>query len=268
MMHQTPVDASQASGISANCKNQVPDKNVMQQGPGHLVGGKGSIPSIPQPGSQPKIYTSQMPLSPMQTPDVCNQGAVKGSSNHTLLTSQQGQLHSPSQLATQQQQQLRYMNPSMNNIQRLMMQQSRHMNTDGRAELPVDQVQHNQVISSASLARSTDSGSPGISSMSQRKHESSQDPSAVTSTPQLASSPQDTFVGSDKLLPSSSQSMLQRQMSGGMPIHGHAIGGQLQQQQSRQQLQSQHLQQQQQQQHQRPVVQGSVYAHPSNSGPR
>jgi len=96
--------------------------------------------------------------------------------------------------------------------------------------------------------------------MSQRKQESSHDPSAVTSTPHLASSPQDTFVGSDKLLPSSSQSMLQRQMSGGMPIHGHGIGGQLQQQQSRQQLQSQ-------QQQQRPVVQGSVYAHPSNSGP-
>ncbi|CAN6193213.1 unnamed protein product [Urochloa humidicola] len=223
MMHQTPVDANQASGISANCKNQVPDKNVMQQGPGHLVGSKGSIPSIPQPGSQPK----------------------------------QGQLHSPSQLATQQQP-LRYMNPSQNNIQRLMMPQNRHMNIDGRTELPVDQVQHNQVMSSASLARSMDSGSPGISSMSQRKQESSHDPSAVTSTPQLANSPQDTFVGSDKLLPSSSQSMLQRQMSGGMPIHGHGIGGQLQQQQSRQQ---------QQQQHQRSVVQGSVYPHPSNSGP-
>ncbi|CAL4985768.1 unnamed protein product [Urochloa decumbens] len=263
MMHQTPVDASQASGISANCKNQVPDKNMMHQGPGHLVGSKGPIPSVPQPGSQPKVYTSQMPVSPMQTPDVSNQGAVKGSSNHTLLTSQQGQLHSPSQLATQQQP-LRYMNPSQNNIQRLVMQQNRHMNTDDRTELPVDQVQHNQVMSSASLARSTDSGSPGISSMSQRKQELSHDPSAVTSTPQLANSPQDTFVGSDKLLPSSSQSMLQRQMSGGMPIHGHGIGGQLQQQQPRQQLQSQ---QQQQQQHQRPVVQGTVYPHPSNSGP-
>jgi len=249
MMHQSPVDATQASGISTTCKNQVPDKNVMQQSPGHFVGNKGSIP---QPGSQPKVYTSQMPLSPMQTPDINNQGAVKGSSNHTLLTSQQGPLHSPSHLATQQQ--LRYMNPSQNNIQRLMMQQNRHMNTDGRAELPVDQVQHNQVISSPSLARSTDSGSPGISSISQRKQESSHDPSAVTSTSQLASSPQDTFVGSDKLLPSSSQSMLQRQMSGGVPIHGHSIGGQLQQQQPRQQQQ-------------RPVVQGSVYAHPSNSGP-
>ena len=140
------------------------------------------------------------------------------------------------------------------------MQQNRHANTDGRIELPVDQVQHNQVMSSASLARSTDLGSPGISSMSQRKQESAHDPSAITSSSQLASSPQDTFVGSDKLLPSSSQSMLQRQMSGGVPIHGHGIGGQVQLQQSRQQLQSQ-------QQQQRPVVQGGVYAHPSNSGP-
>ncbi|KAF8670989.1 hypothetical protein HU200_050262 [Digitaria exilis] len=262
MMPQSPVDASQASGISPNCKNQVPDKNVMQQGPGHFVASKGSISSVPQPGSQPKVYTSQMPLSSMQTPDISNQGAVKGSSNHTLLNSQQGPLHSPSQLATQQQQQLRYMNSSQNNIQRLMMQQNRHINTDGRSELPVDQVQHNQVISSASLARSTDSGSQGISSMSQWKQEPLHDPNVVTSTPQLASSPQDTFVGSDKLLPSSSQSMLQRQMSGGMPIQGHgSIGGQLQQQ-SRQQLQSQ-----QQLQQQRPVIQGSVYANPSNSGP-
>lgn len=142
------------------------------------------------------------------------------------------------------------------------MQQNRHVNTDGRIELPADQVQHNQVMPSASLARSTDSGSPGISSISQRKQESSHDPSAITSTSQLASSPQDTFVGSDRVLPSSSQSMPQRQMSGGVPVHGYGIGGQVQLQQSRQQLQSQ----QQQQQQQRPVVQGGVYAHPSNSG--
>lgn len=249
MMPQSPVDGTQASAVSTTCKNQVPDKNVVQQGPGHFVGSKGSIP---QPGSQPKVYTSQMPLTPMQTPDINHQGAVKGSSNHTLLTSQQGPLHSPSQLATQQQQ-LRYMNSSQNNIQRLMMQQNRHMNTDGRIESPVDQVQHNQVMSSASLARSTDSGSPGISSISQRKQESSHDLCGVTSTSQLASSPQDSFLGSDKLLPSSSQSMLQRQMSGGVPIHGHAVGGQLQQQSRQQQ--------------QRPVGQGNVYAHPSNSGP-
>ncbi|ONM40660.1 Chromatin modification-related protein EAF1 B [Zea mays] len=262
MMQQSPVDVIQASGISTSCKDQVPDKNMMQQGPGHFVVSKGSIPLIPQPGNQPNVYTSQMPPSPMQTPDISNQGAVKGSSNHALLTSQQGSLHTPSQLAQQQQQQLRFMNPSQNNMQRLIMQQNRHVNTDGRIELPADQVQHNQVMSSASLARSTDSGSPGISSISQRKQESSHDPSAITSTSQLASSPQDTFVGSDRVLPSSSQSMPQRQMSGGVPVHGYGIGGQVQLQQSRQQLQSQ----QQQQQQQRPVVQGGVYAHPSNSG--
>lgn len=262
MMQQSPVDVIQASGISTSCKDQVPDKNMMQQGPGHFVVSKGSIPLIPQPGNQPNVYTSQMPPSPMQTPDISNQGAVKGSSNHALLTSQQGSLHTPSQLAQQQQQQLRFMNPSQNNMQRLIMQQNRHVNTDGRIELPADQVQHNQVMPSASLARSTDSGSPGISSISQRKQESSHDPSAITSTSQLASSPQDTFVGSDRVLPSSSQSMPQRQMSGGVPVHGYGIGGQVQLQQSRQQLQSQ----QQQQQQQRPVVQGGVYAHPSNSG--
>uniref|UniRef100_A0A0A9CNZ3 Uncharacterized protein n=1 Tax=Arundo donax TaxID=35708 RepID=A0A0A9CNZ3_ARUDO len=218
---------------------------------------------MPQPGNQPKIYASQMPQSPMQMPDISNQGSVKGSPNHTLLASQQAPLHSSSQLSTQQQQQQRYVNPSQNSIQRLMMQQNRHMNTDGGIELPVDQVQHNQLMPSASVARSTDSGSPGISSINQRRPESSHDPTAVTSTSQLANLPQDTFVGSDTLLSSSSQGMLQRQLSGGVPIHGHGIGGQLQQQQSRQQLQSQ----QQQQQQQRPVVQGSVYAHPSNPGP-
>ncbi|XP_062213704.1 chromatin modification-related protein EAF1 B-like isoform X2 [Phragmites australis] len=258
MMHQSPVDATQASGIATTCKNQVSDKNVMQQGTGYFAGSKGSLPSIPQPGNQPKIYASQVPQSPMQTPDISNQGSVKGSPNHTLLASQQAPLHSSSQLSTQQQQ--RYVNPSQNSIQRLMMQQNRHMNTDGRIELPVDQVQHNQVMPSASLARSTDSGSPGISSINQRRPESSHDPTAVTSTSQLASSPQDTFVGSDTLLSSSSQGMLQRELLGGVPIHGHGIDGQLQQQQSRQQLQSQ-------QQQQRPVVQGSVYAHPSNPGP-
>jgi hypothetical protein len=140
-----------------------------------------------------------------------------------------------------------------------MMQQNRHMNTDGRIDLPVDQVQPNQVIPSTSISRSTDSGSPGVSSIQQRKQESSQDPTAVTSTSQLASSPQDTFIGNEAPLSASNQGMLQRQMSGGVPIHGHVTGAQQQQQQARQQLKAQ--------QQQRPVVQGSVYAHPSNSGP-
>jgi hypothetical protein len=255
MMHQSPADATQASGTSTTCKNQTPVKNVMQQGTGYFAGSRG--PSIHQPGNQPKIHISQVSQSPVQTTDINNQqGSVKGSPNQTLLASQQSPLHSSPQLTAQQQQQ-RYMNPSQNNIQRLMMQQNRHTNTDGSIELPADQVQHNQAMPSASLARCTDSGSPGISS-NQQKQESSHDSVAVTSTSRLASSPHDTFVGSDALLSTSSQ-MLQRQLSGGVPIHGHGIGVQMQPQQSRQQLQSQ--------QQRRLIVQGNVYTHPSNSGP-
>lgn len=252
MQQNSPVDATQPSSINATSNNQVSDKNMVQQGPAYFAGNKGSIPSVSQPGNQPKVYAAHVPLPPIQSSDIGGQGSVQGSPNQTLLVPHQAPIHSSSQLATQQQQQQRHMNPSHNNIQRLMMQQNRHVNTDGRIELPVDQVQHNQVIPSTSIARSTDSGSPGLSSVQQRKQESSQDPSAVTSTSQLASSPQDTFIGNEALLSASNQGMLQREMSGGVPVHGHVIGAQRQQQQARQQ--------------QRPV-QGSVYAHPSNSGP-
>uniref|UniRef100_M8B9B8 Uncharacterized protein n=1 Tax=Aegilops tauschii TaxID=37682 RepID=M8B9B8_AEGTA len=205
MTQQNPsVDGTQLSGIPATSKNQVSDTNMMQQAPAYFT-------------------------------DIGNQGSIQGSPNQTLLASQQAPVHSSSQLATQQQQQQRHMNPSHNNIQRLMMQQNRHMNSDVRIELPVDQV----------------------------NQDSSQDPTAVASTSQLASSPQDSFVGNEAFLSAPNQGMLQRQMSGGVPIHGNVIGTQRQQQQARLQLQTQ---QQQQQQQQRPDVQGSLYAHPSNSG--
>ena len=260
MQQNSPVDAilPSPSGINATSNNQVSDKNMVQQGPAYFAGDKGSIPSVSQPGNQPKVYAAHVPQSPIQSSDIGGQGSIQGSPNQTLLAPHQAPIHSPSQLATQQQQQQRLMNPSHNNIQRLTVQQNRHMNTDGRLGLPVDQVQPNQVIPSTSIARSTDSGSPGVSSVQQRTQESSQDPTAVTSTSQLASSPQDTFIANEALLSASNQGMLQRQMSGGVPTHGHVIGAQRQQPQARQQLQTQQ---------QRPVVQGSVYTHPSNSGP-
>ncbi|XP_051224686.1 chromatin modification-related protein EAF1 B isoform X3 [Lolium perenne] len=259
MQQNSPVDATQPSSSNATSNNQVSDRNMVQQGPAYFAGNKGLIPSVSQPGNQPKVYAAHVPQSPIQSSDIGVQGLVQSSPNQTLLAPHQAPVHSSSQLATQQQQQQRHMNPSHNNIQRLMMQQNRHMNTDSRIELPVDQVQPNQVILSTSIARSTDSGSPGVSSIQQRKQESPQDPTAVTSTSQLASSPQDTFIGNEASLSASNQGMLQRQMSGGVPIHGHVTGAQRQQQQGRQQHQTQ-------QQH-RPVVQGSVYSHPSNSGP-
>ncbi|CAM0881456.1 unnamed protein product [Alopecurus aequalis] len=260
MQQNSTVDATQPSGINATSNNQVSDKNMVQQGPAYFSGNKGSIPSVSQPGNQPKVYAAHVPQSPIQSSDIGGQGSIQGSPNQTLLAPHQAPIHSPSQLATHQQQQQRLMNPSHNNIQRLTMQQNRHMNTDGRIELPVDQVQPNHVIPSTSIARSTDSGSPGVSSIQQRKQELFQDPTAATSTSQLASSPQDTFIGNESLLSASNQGMLQRQMSGGAPIHGHGIGAQRlqQQQQARQQLQTQQ---------QRPVIQGSVNAHPSNPGP-
>lgn len=256
MQQSLPVDATQASGISATSKNQVSDKNLVQQSPAYFAGNKGSIPSVVQTGNQPKIYPAHIPQSPIQSPDLGNQVSMQGSPNQTLLASQQVPLHSSSQL---QQQQQRHLNTSHSNIHRMMMQQNRHMNSDARIELPVEQVQHNQVIASTSIARSTDSGSPGVSSLQQRKQESSHDPTAITSASQLASSPQDTFLGNETSLSASNQGLLQRQMSGGVPIHGHGLAAQRQQQQARQQLQPQ--------QQQRPVVQGNVYAHPSNSGP-
>lgn len=260
MTQQNPsVDATQPSSIPATSKNQVSDTNMMQQAPAYFAGNKGLIPPVPQPENQPKMYASHTPQSPIQSSDIGSQGSIQGSANQTLLASQQAPVHSSSQLSTQQQQQQRHMNPSHNNIQRLMMQQNRHMNSDIRVELPVDQV--NQVIPSTSVARSTDLGSPGVSSIQHRKQDSSQDPTAVASTSQLASSPQDSFVGNEAFLSAPNQGMLQRQLSGGVPIHGNVIGTQRQQQQAQLQLQTQ-----QQQQQQRPVVQGTLYAHPSNSG--
>lgn len=252
MMQQNPsVDVTQPSSISATLKTQVSYKNTAQQAPAYFAGNKGLIPSVPQPGNQPKTYASHKPQSPIQASDIGNQGSIQGSPHQTLLASQQAPVHLSSQLTTQQQQQQRHMNPSHNNIQRLMMQQNRHMNSDVRIELPVDQV--NQVIPSTSVARSTDSGSPGVSSTQHRKQESSQDPTAVTSTSQLASSPQDSFAGNEALLSAPNPGMGQRQMSGDVLIHGKVIGTQRQRQQAQQQ--------------QRPVVEGSVYAHPSNSRP-
>jgi len=257
MQQNSLVDATQPSGINATINNQVCDKIMVQQGAAYFAGNKGSIPSVSQPGN--KVYAAHVLQSPIQSSDISGQGTIQGSPNQTLLAPHQAPIHSPPQLAAQQQQQQRHMNSSHNNIQRLMMQQNRHMNTDGRIELPVDQVQPNQVIPSTSIARSTDSGSPGVSSVQQRKQESSEDPCAVTSTSQLASLPQDTFIGNETLLSVSNQGMLQRQMPEGVPMHGHVTGAQRQQQQSRQQLQTP--------QQQRPAVQGSVNAHPSNSGP-
>ncbi|XP_072959370.1 chromatin modification-related protein EAF1 B-like isoform X2 [Typha angustifolia] len=267
LMHQNlSVDGSQASGFSNTPKNQVPEKNMVQQGQGFFPGNANLNPSLPQPGNQSKLYPRPLPQSsklvstmPSHS-DSSNQGPVQGSPNHTLLASQQP--HVPPSLPLSNHQQQVQINPSQQNTQRGMIQQNRQLNSDGRIESPTDQAQINQMIPVTSVPHCTDSSSsPVVSSLTHWKKEPSYDTGTRTSTAQLASTPHETLGGNEMLLPSSSQGLVQRQMSGGASLHGHNVGGQWQQQQSQQQ-------QQQQPQHQhRPVTPGNVYAEPSNSGP-
>lgn len=241
LMPQTPpIDSTPANAASTPSKKHVSEKLAQQ--------------SMPQLGNKPKLVTS-LPQSPKKVPDIGNQGSMQGSSSQTLLASQHPPLRSrKSTLATQQQQ--RQINPSQNSIERTMVQQNRQMNSDSRTDLHVDQVQRSQVVPT-SVPQSAGPSSPALASVNEQKHEASHNPNVVTSSSKQLSGPKDASFGNQALLPSPRQEVLQRQVSGGFPIHGHVVGGQWNQQ-SRQQLQRQHQQ--------RPVIEGSVYA-PSNSGP-
>lgn len=248
-MPQTPIDSTPANAASTPPKKHVPEK-LVQHGQGVFPANTVPTPSTPQPGNQPKLVTS-LPQSPKKVQDIGNQGLMQGSLSQTLLATQQAPLPSKSTLTTQLQQ--RQINPSQNSIERAMVQQNRQMNSDCRTDLHIDQVQHNQMVPT-SLPQSADSGSPVVPLVNPQKQEVSHNPASVTPSSKLLTSPKDPSLGNETL---SSQELLQRQVSGGFPIHGHGVVGQWNQQ-ARQLLQSQHQQ--------RPVVQGSVYT-PSNSGP-
>ncbi|KAB8100870.1 hypothetical protein EE612_031493, partial [Oryza sativa] len=252
LIPQTTVDTTPTNAVSASSKKQITENKLIQHGQGTLPGNKASNPSIPHPGNQHKLYSSPLPQSPKQLPDIGNQGVLQGSPSQALLTSQQLPLHPKSSLTTQQQQQ--HVHSSQNSIQRMMMHQNLQSNSDCRPDSQVVQVQNNQIVPTPPIPQSTEKGSAGLSSISQQKHEVSNDSNAVNSTSMMLSSPQDTFAGGERLLPSSSHDVLERQMPGGLPMYG----GQWHQEQSKQQLQSPNQQ--------RPVVQGSVYA-PLNPGP-
>ncbi|EEC79795.1 hypothetical protein OsI_21223 [Oryza sativa Indica Group] len=252
LIPQTTVDTTPTNAVSASSKKQITENKLIQHGQGTLPGNKASNPSIPHPGNQHKLYSSPLPQSPKQLPDIGNQGVLQGSPSQALLTSQQLPLHPRSSLTTQQQQ--RHVHSSQNSIQRMMMHQNLQSNSDCRPDSQVVQVQNNQIVPTPPIPQSTESGSTGLSSISQQKHEVSNDSNAVNSTSMMLSSPQDTFAGGERLLPSSSHDVLERQMPGGLPMYG----GQWHQEQSKQQLQPPNQQ--------RPVVQGSVYA-PLNPGP-
>ncbi|KAF0926677.1 hypothetical protein E2562_027117 [Oryza meyeriana var. granulata] len=252
LIPQTTVDTTPTNSVSASSKKRVTENKLIQHGQGTLPGNKASNPSIPHPGNQHKLYSSPLPQSPKQLPDIGNQGISHGSPSQALLTSQQLPLHSKSPLTTQQQQ--RHVNSSQNSIQRMMMHQNLQTNSDCRTDSQVIQVQNNQIIPTPPIPQSTESGSTGLSSISQQKHEMSNDSAAVNSTSMMPSSPQVTFAGNERLSPSSGQDVLENQIPGGLPMYG----GQWHQEQSKQQLQPPNQQ--------RPVVQGSVYA-PLNLGP-
>uniref|UniRef100_A0A0E0L6K1 Myb-like domain-containing protein n=1 Tax=Oryza punctata TaxID=4537 RepID=A0A0E0L6K1_ORYPU len=242
LIPQTTVDTTPTTAVSASSKKQVTENKLIQHGQGTLPGNKASNPSIPHPGNQHKLYSSPLPQSPKQLPDIGNQGVLQGSSQ-ALLTSQQLPLHPKSSLTTQQQQ--RHVHSSQNSIQRMTMHQNLQTNSDCRPDSQVVQVQNNQMVPTPPIPQGTESGSTGLSSISQQKHEVSNDSNAVNSTSMMLSSPQDTFAGGERLLPSSSHDVLERQMQGGLTMYG----GQWHQEQSKQQLHPPNQQ--------RPVVQGA-----------
>uniref|UniRef100_A0A0D9WKI8 HSA domain-containing protein n=1 Tax=Leersia perrieri TaxID=77586 RepID=A0A0D9WKI8_9ORYZ len=252
LIPQIAIDTNPTNAVSASSKKQVSENKLIQHGQGTLPGNKTSNLSIPHLANQHKLYSSPLPQSPKQLPDIGNQGVPQGSPSHALLTSQQLPLHSKSPLTTQQQQ--RQVNSSQNSIRRIMVHQNLQTSSDCRTDSQIIQVQNNQIIPAPSIPCSTESGSPGLSSISQRKQEVSNE-TAVNSTSAVLSSPQDTIAGNDRSLPSSSQDVLERQMPGVLPMYG---GQWHQEQQSKQQLQPPNQQ--------RPVVQDNVYA-PLNPGP-
>ena len=244
-----PIDSTPAAA-STTTKKHVSEKLVQHgQGQGLIPANTAPMPSMPQPGNQPKLINS-LPQSPKKMPDIGNQCLMQGSSSQTLLAMQQLPFHSKPTLTTELQQQLN--NPSQNSIDRAMVQQKHQMNSDCRTDVHIDQV-HNQMVPT-SLPQSADSGSPVVPLVNQQKQEASHNLASVTPSLKLHTSPKVASFGSETL---SSEDLLQRQVSDGFPVRGHGVGGQWNQQ-VRQQLQPQHQQ--------RPVIQGSVYA-PSNSGP-
>ncbi|CAN6349991.1 unnamed protein product [Urochloa humidicola] len=244
-MPQTTIDSTPVNAASTPPKKHASEK-LVQHGLGLFSANTAPTLSIPQPGSQPKLVTS-LPQSPKKAPDISNQVLMQGSSTKTLLATQQPPLHSKSTLITQMQQQ--QINSSQSSIEKAMVQQNCQMNPDCSTDLHIDQVQHHQMVPT-SLPQSADSVNPVAPLVNQ---ELSHNPASVTPSSKLLSSHKDTSLGNETL---SSQDMLQRQVSGGFPIHGHGVGGQWNQQ-AKQLLQSQHQQ--------RAVVQGSVYT--PNSGP-
>ncbi|XP_042376811.1 chromatin modification-related protein EAF1 B-like isoform X1 [Zingiber officinale] len=252
--HNLSTDSSQVSGFSAASKNQLSDKNILQQSQGFFPASSALNSTSNQIGNQTNIYPhslsqSTKQLSPIS--DTSNQGSTQNSPSNSMLTPQQAAIPSVSLVKHNQQPQHRYLNQSQPGIQRTAIQQNRHINSDDRIQSSTDQCPIVQVVTSASSVQCTDSASSVVSSSTRWNPEPLYDKDAPNPTGYV-SSKQETVMVSDTLVPSSSQG-LPHQLSGGMSVHGNTNGGQRQQQQQLQQLQQQQLKHQPQQQHEQLV---------------
>ncbi|XP_042427654.1 chromatin modification-related protein EAF1 B-like isoform X1 [Zingiber officinale] len=253
--HNLSADSSQVSGFSTASKNQLSDKNILQQSQGFFPASSGLNPTSNQPGNQANIYLHPLPQStkqPSPVSDTSNQGSTQNSPRHSMLMPQQAPVPSVS-LVKQQQSQHRYLNQSQPGIQRISVQQNRHINSDRTTHASTDQDSVAQVVTSASIAQCADSTSAVVSSSTQWNPEPLYDEDAPNPTRYVVSSAQETVMASDTLVPSSSQG-LSHQLSGDMSVHGNINGGQWQQQQ---QLQQQQLKHQSQQQHEQQLSRNS-----------
>lgn len=263
LLHQNlPVDAAQVGGRPNAPGNQASEKLLMQQSQGFNPVSTGLNSNLQQPSISQKLYSRPLPPQLKQVPSMSshpdhNQTSIQAPPTHSIRATQQSVPATPP--ATQQQ---RLVNQSQANMQRIMIPQSRQSNHDSRIQSINEPVQVNQMISSPSLPKASDSSSlPGvISSGVHWKPESSFETCTTGEKPQLSSIPPENFSGNDTMIPSSTQGLVQRQLSGNISLHGHGVGGQWQQQQ---QLQPTPLPQQQHRQ----GVQGNLYARSSNTGP-
>jgi hypothetical protein len=213
-----PVDNMPPNAVSTASKKHVPDKKLMQHGQGLSPAHTSAAQSTLQPMNQPKLYT-MLPQSLKQLPDISNQSGMQASLSQVVSDSLQPPIHSKSMLTTQQQEWQTI--SSHSSIERTIMQQNCQMSSECSMDAHAKQVQHNQMVPATSVPLSTDSGGTLLSSVNQPNCEASHNPASFTSASNLLSSPSNTSFRNE---PSSGQDVLQRQISGGFPMHSQVVG--------------------------------------------
>ncbi|XP_015892402.3 chromatin modification-related protein EAF1 B isoform X2 [Ziziphus jujuba] len=328
LAHQNlPVDPSHLNGLSMPPGNQSLEKGEQQimqmmQGQGVYSGSslnqiQPSKPLIPQSSNhsplQQKLISSSAPPASKQLQqmpshsDNTTQGQVPSvPTGHPLSVSHQSvptavMASSHQQLQPQSQPHQKQLNQTQPNVQR-MLQQNHQVNSEmpNKSQTDIAQADHPmsnvpQVVASMAMPQSC-IDSPivvPVSSTVAPQWKSSENSTAQAGS--VGSPPRTNSSGNEPIQPVS-QGIGPRQLSGGLPSHGHNVGAQWQQQQQRPPLQQsptmptpsqQYLQHEQQQQHQEQksppqlplqqqpsqqvqhlqAGQGSMYLRPTNSKP-